>query len=218
MSPMRTLARAVAGVAVLGLVGGCSVFGIRSGYEQPTYEVVERLGEVMEVRRYPSRLAVETTADGADRDEARNAAFRRLFDYISGENAGGREVAMTAPVESAAERTEIAMTAPVETRDATGEAVRMRFFLPASFNRASAPAPSDPEVRIVTLPQSTLAVRRFSGRWSEASLAEETTALLGRLEGSGWQPAGEPFTMFYDPPFTLPWLRRNEVAVAVEPA
>jgi hypothetical protein len=211
---MMTRFLTVAGLAAV--VAGCSVFGIRSGYEQPDYEVVEQIGEDMEVRRYAPRVAVETTAAGEDRDEARSAAFRRLFDYISGENVGNREVAMTAPVESAPEGTDIAMTAPVETSaDPTGT-VRMRFFLPASFSRETAPAPLDPAVRLSTVPETTLAVRRFTGRWDEETLAAQSDSLLQAIDGSGWHLAGEPIVMFYDPPFTLPWLRRNEVAVPVD--
>jgi len=77
------------------------VFGIRSGYEQPSYVLVEILSDQIELRRCAPRLAVETTVDIPDYDEGRNAAFRLLFDYISGANRTAENATMTAPAEAA---------------------------------------------------------------------------------------------------------------------
>jgi hypothetical protein len=75
--------------------------------------------------------------------------------------------------------------------------------------------PTDPAVRIVRLPETLLGVLRFSGGTEPDAVAERARALLAALEGSPWQAAGTPFAQFYDPPFTIPPLRRNEVAVEV---
>ena len=99
---------------------GCSVFGIRSGYEQPSYVLVETLSDQIEMRHSAPRLAVETTVDIPDYDEGRNAAFRPLFDYISGANRTNESVAMTAPAEAALTSVEVSMTVPVETSRAGG--------------------------------------------------------------------------------------------------
>jgi hypothetical protein len=80
--------RSLAAVAGLVLLSGCSVVGIRSGYEQPAYTVLERIGETVEVRRYCSRFAAEATVKAGDAEAGRNEAFRILFDYISGANQG----------------------------------------------------------------------------------------------------------------------------------
>ena len=203
-------------VAAASLVAGCSVFGIRSGLEQPSYEAVERLDESVEVRRYASRVAAEASVEAEDTEDGRNAAFRLLFDYITGANRGEESIAMTAPVETASASEEIAMTAPVETvRDEAGR-VRMRFFLPAEY-ADSPPAPTDPRVRIVMLPPETLAVLQFSGSRGEGAVTDKTRDLLSTIEASRWQVASDPVAQFYDPPWTLPFLRRNEVAVAVQP-
>ncbi|MFP4270692.1 MAG: SOUL family heme-binding protein [Alphaproteobacteria bacterium] len=79
----------------------------------------------------------------------------------------------------------------------------------------AAPAPEDPRVRLVEVPAETLAVLRFSGRPSDARVAEKTDELMAALDRAGVDPAGRPQAFFYDPPWTLPPLRRNEVAVAV---
>jgi hypothetical protein len=196
-----------------------AVVGIRTGEESP-FEAAGRAGPV-EIRRYGPRLAAETTLDGGTRDQA----FGLLAGYIFGKNrapaGGSTKIAMTTPVEMRSAR--IAMTAPVETAGAGaagggagGRArVTMRFFLPRTLSRAAAPEPADPRVRLVELPGGTMAVLRFSGATDDARIAERQAALLGALRGSAWAPAGEPAFLGYDPPFTPPFLRRNEVAVAV---
>ena len=203
------------------LLTGCSVFGIRSGTEQPAYQVVAELGEAVEVRRYGPRLAAEVEVEAGDEVEARNAACRILANYIFGDNRAREEIAMTAPVEIAkeSEGETIAMTAPVETARGDGR-LTMRFFLPAAFTEANVPRPTDPRVRILTVPGETLAVRRFTG-WHgpddvEAEEARLRATLDGAaLDGAAWRPAGEAVAFFYDPPWTIPFLRRNEVALPV---
>jgi len=175
------------------------VFGTRGDTETPDYEVVRTLTSGVEIRRYGERLAAETAVEATP--GARNAAFRRLADYIFGGNADERKIAMTAPVATAA---------------AGGELV-MRFFLPTAIAPDEAPAPRDPRVRLVAVPAETLAVMRFSGRPSDARVAEKTDELLAALDRAGIEPAGRPEAFFYDPPWTLPPLRRNEVAVPVAP-
>jgi len=196
------------------LATGCSVVGIRSGTEEPTYAVVDRIGDV-EVRQYGPRVAAQTVTEGGE-EETRNASFRRLADYIFGANRREEKITMTAPVaqEPAGGQT-IAMTAPV-AQDAVPGGWRMRFYLPADSTLANAPAPTDPQVELVTVPAEAYAVLRFTGSRSETAVAERTRELLDRLASSPWRPVGEPIRWFYDPPWTLPFLRRNEVAVAVE--
>ena len=70
-------------------------------------------------------------------------------------------------------------------------------------------------MRVVEVPGETMAVLRFSGSTGDARIAERKEALLRELRGSAWAPTGEPVFLGYDPPFTLPPLRRNEVAVPV---
>lgn len=209
MAMMKTLTLLLAGLAL----AGCSVFGVNSDTETSRYQVVERLGETIEIRRYPARLAAEAEPQGEASD---NAAFRLLFDYISGANSAAGEIAMTTPVEVPGETPgeKISMTTPVE-RGADGEAFAMRFFLPASFDMETAPRPTDPRVRLVEIPQQTMAVLRFSGSRSEADVEARREQLIERLADSSWQADASPTAYFYDPPWTLPFMRRNEVAVLV---
>ncbi|WP_137123693.1 heme-binding protein [Roseomonas sp. HF4] len=193
------------------LLGACSVVGIRSGTEEPAFAVVEQVGEV-EIRRYAPRIAAETEVAGGE-EAARNEGFRRLAGYIFGGNARRDRIAMTAPVAQArGER--IAMTAPVAQQGSDG-AWRIRFFMPARFTMETLPVPDDSRVALVTVPEETVAVLRFSGVPRPDLVAERGAALAAALEGSAWAATGPVQGWFYDPPWTVPALRRNEVVVPV---
>ena len=197
------------------LLAGCSVFGIRSGYEQPRYEVVGHAGDDVEIRRYGPRLAAATTVDAVEAQAGQNAAFRILAAYIFGANRATTEIAMTAPVAVEAEPEPIAMTAPVETAAAGEGRYVMRFFLPSRLTMATAPQPTDPRVQLVEVPAETIAALRFTGCGDSAQVEARQDELLGALRESAWRPLGPPAAYFYDPPWTLPFLRRNEVTIAV---
>jgi len=190
-----------------------TVFGVRSGTEHPEYTVLDRVGAV-EIRRYGPRVAAETDVD-ADESEARNVGFRRLAGYIFGGNRTRASIAMTAPVAQRRDGGQrIAMTAPVaQTTD--GGRSTIRFYMPSTFDLHSLPEPDNPRVRLVPVPAEVVAVLRYTGDRSPAAVEEKRASLLRTLAGSSYQPSGEPFSWFYDPPFTVPFLRRNEVAVAV---
>lgn len=209
---MRLL-RAASAAAGLPLTAAYSVVGARSTKE-PAYAVIAR-GEGFEVRRYGPRLAAEVVV-GGDPVSARNAGFRPLADYIFGANRARERIGMTAPVAQArGER--IGMAAPVaQTAGNGGWAIR--FFMPARYTRETLPEPLAARVRIVELPDALFAVRRFAGTTGPREVEAETERLLAALRGSAWRPAGEPETWFFDPPWTIPALRRNEVAIPVEPA
>ncbi len=205
--PRRLLA-----LAALLLLPACQVLGVRSGTEEPRFDTLPAEAG-LELRRYAPRLAATTIVPG-DEAAARNEGFRRLAGYIFGGNQGARRIAMTAPV--AQEPLRIAMTAPVAS-EATPDGWRIAFFLPAAMSREDAPVPNDARVTIEEWPAETVAVRRFAGLADAASVAREMAALLAALERSAWRAEAAPVAWFYDPPWTIPALRRNEVAVRITP-
>lgn len=190
------------------------VFGIRP-YEEPRYDVLAKLSGGVEIRRYAPRLAAQIDVPGTD-EKARDEAFRVLFRYIAGANATAEKVDMTVPVATEARTEKIAMTVPVETRQSES-GVRMQFFLPVRYTAGSAPRPTDERVRIVQVAEETLAVLRFSGSAVPEERARRTGELLKGIEAAPWWPVGDVALLFYDAPFTLPFVRRNEAAVRVEP-
>ena len=204
--------------AILGFV--MAIFGATasSATEQPVYSVVEKTGAV-EIRQYGPRLAAEATVSGRE-ESARNDGFRKVAGFIFGGNTAKASIAMTAPVvQASAGRSEkIAMTAPVvQTADPSG-AWRIQFIMPAKYTRATLPVPTDPSVRIVDVPAETYAVIRFSGSRDGKAVSRRTAELTAALAAAGWRATGQPVAWFYDPPWTLPAFRRNEVAVTVERA
>ena len=209
---VRRAGRYILAMSLLSAIAvtACSVVGIRTGTEEPRFSVAGHAGDA-EVREYATRLAAETIVPGSA-EAARGEGFRRLAGYIFGGNAGGARIAMTAPVAQSAAGQQIAMTVPV-TQAQTAEGWAIQFYLPASLREP--PAPRDGRVRIVEAPAQTMAVLRFSGIATDSAVAAQRTRLLGLLDRSAWVPSGPAVTWFYDPPWTLPPLRRNEVAVPV---
>lgn len=217
------------------LAGVGQLVGIRAGTEQPPYEVVGRVGDA-EIRRYAPQIAAEAVVEGPV-ETARNEGFRRVAGYIFGDNTAKASVAMTAPVvqgreaaggsqsiamtapvvQARAGRSEsIAMTSPVVQQPAGAESWSIQFIMPSKYTLATLPQPNDPRVRLVEIPARTFAVVRFSGLGREDAVARHEKALDAALAGSSWRAVGEPVTWYYDPPWTLPFLRRNEVARPVE--
>ena len=189
-----------------------SVAGIRTE-EEPKHLVIGKIG-IVEIRRYAPRLAAETVVSGAE-EKARSDGFSRLAGYIFGGNKGERRIDMTTPV--AQEPSRIAMTTPV-SQQATPGGWRIRFFLPSTLTKDTAPQPNDAAVTITEVPEEVFAVLRFTGSVGAEAVAEQTATLAAVVKGSDWEAAGEAVSWFYNPPWTLPPLRRNEVAIPVTPA
>jgi hypothetical protein len=183
---------------------------MRDGTEEPPFTVIARLGEV-EIRRYPARLIAEMEVTG-DEQSARSTAFRPLAAYIFGENTASERIGMTAPVAQAGER--IGMTAPV-AQSREGSLWRIGFFMPARYTEATLPRPRDPRIAIRSLPEVEVAVLRFSGLPSPEAVAAAEARLAAALEGTDWRATGPGGAWFYDPPWTIPGLRRSEAWLPV---
>jgi hypothetical protein len=198
------------------LLGACTVVGMRTT-EEPAFTVIAREGEV-EIRRYGPRLLAEVEAEGSEQ-AARNQGFRPLAAYIFGENRAAERIGMTAPVaQSTGER--IGMTAPVaqqEIQQGEGGRWRIGFFMPARYTRDSLPLPRDARVTLRELPEETVAVLRFPGLPDEAAVRLAEARLEAALAATPWRVMGPGGAWFYDPPWTIPALRRSEVWRPVTP-
>jgi hypothetical protein len=190
---------------------GCTVFGIRSGTEQPPYTIEDHIGSI-EIRSYEHRVAAQTTVK-ADEIDARSIGFRKLASYIFGNNIGRQGEPVTTPASQQSQQ--VAMTAPVAQSAAGEQEWTIRFFLPSTMSTTSAPVPVDHAIQIIDIPAATMAVKRFSGIPGKDAVAAARNELLERLRGSQWHATGAPVSWFYDPPWTIPPLRRNEIAVPV---
>jgi hypothetical protein len=162
--------------------------------EEPAFEVQQSWeAEQIEIRAYASRIMAVTEMDGRE-----DNGFRVLAGYIFGGNTREQEIAMTAPVQQT-------MSGPAE----------MAFMMPSEYALDDLPAPNDERVAFRQEPAYTAAVIRFSG-WADAEKADEHwQKLRGFLIKEGIEIVGEPTLNQYNPPWTLPFLRRNEIIVPV---
>jgi hypothetical protein len=183
-------------------------------YEQPEYAVLYTNGNV-EYRQYAPYLVSETLIENTgDYNDAGSEGFRRLFRYITGANQSQSKISMTAPV-SQAPSEKIAMTVPVQ-QGQSAEGWKVSFMLPSDYTLDTAPVPADPRVYVRRVPGRLMAVLQFSGRWTEQNFSENQDALMSAVEIAGLTYMGEVQRASYNAPYTLPFLRRNEVLVAVD--
>lgn len=182
--------------------------------EQQRYDVVRTFPR-FELRRYPAHLVAEVEVNGSFAD-AGNKAFGILAGYISGRNSARGKVAMTAPVVQEQASTKIAMTSPVvqESGPRSGRHV-VGFVMPAEFTKDTLPLPSDPRVKVREVPAEVAAVKRFTGRWTEAIYLEQLADLRGAVAEAGLEVSQAPRFARFDPPWTPWFLRRNEVVLPV---
>ena len=213
---LRRIISSLAAAVAFFCTTGCSVFGIRT-VEHATYEVMEKQGP-FEIRKYPRLLLVETSVQPQGGSE--NSAFFELFDYIRGENESRTKIEMTAPVliESpdsvAPEGESIAMTAPV-LRQETEEGMKMSFVLPAEFDVDSVPQPRSPKVAVRVLESARVATLRYSGSRSDKNFDRHAEELRLWMEEQGFTSSSDAMYAGYDPPFTLPFLKRHEVWITL---
>ena len=216
LHPIRISGRCFATIVItIGaiFVVGCTVIGIRT-VEEAHYEVLREDGQI-EIREYEPLVVAETNVE-ADYKEAGTIAFKKLFAYISGENESQTKIAMTAPVIAGEHRVshgeKIDMTTPVLAEE-QGRGWRYAFVLPANYTIESAPVPSNSQVKLIVMPKKKVAVIRYSGSWGEEAMRRKAEALVDWIQANGLEPASTPRSARYDPPWTISFLRRNEVMI-----
>ncbi|MDA7464911.1 heme-binding protein [Candidatus Pelagibacter ubique] len=156
-------------------------------YEEANYEVVKK-NEVYEIRKYSDRLAIETDISNEGN------SFRKLFNYISGNNDKNEEIKMTTPV----------------TQMQKKGNMTMQFYLPSRFNKENIPSPSNPDVKILNIKGGYYAVIRYTGRASDKNFIKHKSILENELKKDNMIILSPPIKATYDGPFTLPMNRRNE--------
>jgi len=181
--------------------------GAVQAVEEAEYAVVLQ-DDAIEIRDYEAQIVAETRVEG-DMKGAGNTAFGPLFGYIGGENETQASIAMTAPV-AQRESEKIAMTAPVGQR-AEGESWVVSFMMPANYSMETIPMPTDPRVSLREIPPQRMAVIRYSGRWTEKNYVKQLEALREWMSSNGLEAVGDPLWARYNAPFSLPFMRRNEI-------
>lgn len=198
--------------------------------EEPKFELIAKDGNC-EIRRYAPVIIAETLVSG-DMDAASSKGFRLIADYIFGNNtlAGAaaekdsQKIAMTAPVmlEPVAGAAKIAMTAPVTAEPVDDASTlsaatqwRIHFVMPAEYSMPTLPKPNNEAVKLREMPARTFAVLGYSGLNTASRVQQKTDELSVWMKAKGLEPTGAPRLARYDPPWTLPMWRRNEIQVEV---
>jgi len=161
-------------------------------YEESKYDVVKS-NEIYEIRKYSDRLAVQTIST------MQNSNFRKLFNYISGNNEKNEEIKMTTPV----------------TQIKKKGNMTMQFYLPSNFNKDNVPNPTRSDVEIINIEGGYYAVIKYSGRASDKNFIKHKEILENELKKNNIPILGPAIKATYNGPFTLPMLRRNEAMFEV---
>jgi DNA gyrase inhibitor GyrI len=205
-------------IAVFLAVAGMLFFVyVIQNVETPAYEVVVRDGD-FEIRDYPS-MQVAEVARGGPRRQALSAGFGPLARYIFAKERGGERIAMTAPVEQQPlSDAAVPTSTPAAPAAASGDdRWAVRFIMPSRLSADALPDPANGEVRLREVPARRVAVLRFSGRTTDARIAEQEALLRTWMQRQGLLAANSPVYAYYNDPFTPGFLRRNEVMIDVAP-
>jgi hypothetical protein len=173
--------------------------------ETVKYSVIKKIGDV-EIRKYPGVILASTINASED-----NSAFMIIADYIFGNNRSSKKISMTAPVITSEK---ISMTAPVITSNKENK-LKMSFIMPSEYTLKTLPKPASSKVKIETLSSRKLAVLRFTGFTPKSKVTKLQNKLISTLKENKIKIKSEPFLMRYNSPWSIPFLRRNEVAVEI---
>jgi hypothetical protein len=200
---------------LMGLLSSsCSLFG-RGSEEQPSYTVVAKQDN-KEIRKYASYIVAKTTVSGTFKD-AQGQGFRILAGYIFGKNKSQQKIAMTSPVVQKSESQKISMTAPVVISPNENKTWTMTFSMPSKFTLETLPVPIDERVKLEKVEEKLVAAITFSCFWNESINATKALELTDWMKGyQEYQITSPPMFAGYNPPWTLPFLRRNEMLIELK--
>ncbi len=199
-------------VGVFVATGGLFKQQAYGGIEKAGYKVFEKKGAI-ELRLYPPQIVAETAVEG-DFTNVGNEGFRRLFNYISGNNRTRQSIAMTAPVGQQPQSEKIQMTAPVGQQK-SGETYLITFMMPSKYTMETLPEPNDSRVTLRLIPEHYAVAITYGGTWSQSRYDKHQTKLLAFIAERGLTPQGEPVFARYDPPFMPFFFRRNEILIEI---
>lgn len=212
----RGIRRGVLLLTMLTLAAAALSGRTAEALEEPAYEVIADGGD-FELRRYAAYLVAEVDVRGSFDDSGREA-FRILADYIFGGNAADTRMQMTAPVESTPrpQSDESGLRFADATRGESGE-WSYAFVMERRYTTDTLPEPDNGRIRIVERAERIMAVRTFSGTWSDDNVVENERALFSALDTAGIEPVGSAVFARYNAPFTPWFMRRNEVMLEIRP-
>ena len=201
----------ITSIIALILVVGVLAGPVMSNVEKPDYKVIQSEQNI-EIRQYEPMIIAEVEVDGKREDAIRDG-FRLIADYIFGNNTVEQNISMTTPVQQK-ENQKIAMTSPVQQQFA-GKSWQISFVMPSKYNMDSLPVPNNNRVRLKEILTKKFVVIKFSGSNSNENVIGHENQLMNFIEANQINIIGSPKYAFYNAPWTLPFLRRNEVMIEI---
>lgn len=191
-------------------------FNTAMATEEPEFKLISEEGE-FQIREYDPKIIAQVEVEG-DFDEASSRGFKLLADYIFGNNlldGGSKKISMTTPVEMSPMAENLLMTSSVMD-DQVNNKWLINFVMPQEFSLDTLPKPNNHQVNIIEVPSEKYAVIVFSGLVRESSYAEKVELLSNYLEENGLKQKSAIKIARYNPPWTLPFFRRNELMVRID--
>ena len=222
------------------LIGAVTVGPIMSNVETPNYDVVKTEGNI-EIRQYAPMIIAEVQING-NREDSIGTGFSLLAGYIFGNNIAKHDIAMTAPVQQQKgdkismtapvqqqkgdkismtapvqqqKSEQIAMTAPVQ-QNQKGNTWEVSFVMPSKYTMDTLPKPGNDLVKLKQIPAKKFVAINFSGTNTDANVEEHEEKLMKYIKSKNISVIGSPKYAFYNPPWTLPFMRRNEVMIEIQ--
>ena len=183
--------------------------------DEPEFKLILK-EDKFEIREYAPKIIAQVEVFG-DFDEASSKGFKVLADYIFGNNKskdGNSRIEMTAPVEMEPLSQKINMTKPVLTEGNDNTWI-VSFIMPNEFTLETLPEPNNKNIKILSIPKEKYAVIVFSGLVRESSYQEKEKLLNQFIKEKKLKSSGEIKIARYNPPWTLPFFRRNELMLKV---
>ena len=199
----------ITSIIALFLIVGVLAGPVISNVEKPDYKIIQSEQNI-EIRQYQPMIIAEVEVDGKREDAIRDG-FRLIADYIFGNNTVEQNISMTAPVQ---QKEKIAMTSRVQQQLA-GKSWRISFVMPSKYNMDSLPVPNNNRVRLKEILTKKFVVIEFSGSNSNENVIGHENQLMNFIEANQINIIGSPKYAFYNAPWTLPFLRRNEVMIEI---
>ena len=184
--------------------------------EEPEFKLISEEGE-FQIREYEPKIIAQVEVEG-DFDEASSMGFKLLADYIFGNNlleGESQKISMTTPVEMSPMAENLLITSPVMD-DQVNDKWLINFVMPQEYSLDTLPKPNNPQVKIIEVPKEKYAVIVFSGLVRESSYTEKVELLHNYLEENGLKQQSAVKVARYNPPWTLPFFRRNELMVRID--
>ena len=190
-------------ILIIGVLAG----PVMSNVEKPEYQVVQSEQNI-EIRQYMPMIIAEVNVAG-DRENASRKGFQLLADYIFGNNTVQKVISMTAPVQQKKNQ-KISMTAPVQ-QQLSEKSWQISFVMPSEHNLDTLPIPNNKRVQLKKISAKKFIVIKFSGTSSKKNITEHENQLIKYVREKQINITESPKYAFYNTPWTLPILRRNEV-------